>query len=128
MRDFEPVLSVSCNVQRNIILRSNSKHSKYKTHSTYVCGILFPPIFLPTNWCSQKQRGRAQWGNISFELARTIIARGVEATARSRHNVGNDQFTMASLMHLECNKNFRPLRELWVRVSWPKDIPSPASV
>lgn len=46
---------------------------------------------------SQKQCGRAQWGNISSELARTIIACGVEATARSRHNVGYHHYMLTFL-------------------------------
>lgn len=56
-----------------------------------ICSNIFPNKFV-----FAKQCGRAQWGNISSELARTIIACGVEATARSRHNVTHHQYSQTS--------------------------------
>lgn len=73
------------------------------THESSLRLLIYTNIF-PNKFLFAKQRGRAQWGNISSELARTIIARGVEATARSHHNVTGRQSTLNPLTSGEiCN-------------------------
>lgn len=62
---------------------------RLRIHSRFACSLLLicTDIFPSADSRSRKQRGRALWGNISSVPARTIIASGVEATARSHHNV-----------------------------------------